>query len=82
MLVLNEKSQANFDRFVDGFVEKLDKLFPEFDSYFKQNYLNRSHQWAMCYRNFPHVIRTHTCMLKHSTMDLKPFTWTGNLLRE
>ena len=49
MLVLNEKSQANFDRFVDGFIEKLDKLFPEFDSYFKQNYLNRSHQWAMCY---------------------------------
>ena len=34
MLVLNEKHQTKFDRLVGGFIEKYDKLFPEFVSYF------------------------------------------------
>ena len=28
MLALNEKSQANFDMLVDGFIEKYDFFFP------------------------------------------------------
>ena len=79
MLVLNEKIQANFNWLVDGFIEKYDKLCPKFVSYFKQNYLNCCHQWAMCYRNFPHG-NTDTSMyveafhnrLKTFYMDRKP----------
>ena len=80
MLALNEKSQANFDRLVDGFIEKYDNLFLQFPSYFEPNDFNRCQLWAMCYRNFPHGKKTQTCMLKFSTIDLKHFTWIGNLL--
>ena len=54
MLVLNKKSQANFDGLVDSFIEKYDKFFPKFVSYFKQNYFICCQQWTMCYQNFPH----------------------------
>ena len=82
-----KKNRANFDRLVDGFIEKYDKLFPEFVSYFKQNYLNRCHQWAMCYRNCPHG-NTDTNMyveafhnrLKTFYMDRKPIKRVDDLL--
>ena len=52
MLALNEKSQANFDMLVDGFIEKYDFFSLEFVSYFEPNYFNRCQLWAMRYRNF------------------------------
>ena len=79
MLVLNEKSQANFDTLVDGFIEKFDKRFPEFVSYFKKNYLSRCHQWAMCYQNFS-FRNTDTNMYVEGFYNR--LTWAGNLLRE
>ena len=80
MLALNEKSQANFDMLVDGFIEKYDFFSLEFVSYFEPNYFNRCQLWAMRYRNFSQGNKTQTCILKLSTIDLKHFTWTGNLL--
>ena len=56
-------------------------------SYFKQNYLNRCHPWAMCYQNFLHN-NTETNMhveaiydrLKTFYMERKPIMRVDDLL--
>ena len=63
-------------------------IFLNFVSYFnKASYLNRCHQWVMCYRNFSHVntdiniyLEAFRSRLKTFYMDRKPIKRVDDLL--
>ena len=47
----NNRNIEHVEAGIQTFVEKWDPVESAFVQYFKTNYVNRKHKWAVCYRN-------------------------------